>query len=69
MGSYIPCTAEERKAMLAELGLKEPSDLFSHIPAEVRTETLDIPQGMSEEKAALLRKCAQEALTEYKQVK
>jgi glycine dehydrogenase subunit 1 len=48
MGSYIPCTAEERKAMLAELGLKEPSDLFSHIPAEVRTETLDIPQGMSE---------------------
>ncbi len=48
MGSYIPCTSDERKSMLAELGLREPSDLFGHIPANVRTETLDIPQGMSE---------------------
>ncbi|MBQ9337762.1 MAG: DUF4886 domain-containing protein [Lentisphaeria bacterium] len=42
---------------------------FAFLYGEPVEKIAYIPQGMSEEKAALLRKCAQEALTEYKQVK
>ncbi|MBP3730056.1 MAG: aminomethyl-transferring glycine dehydrogenase subunit GcvPA [Mailhella sp.] len=48
MGSYIPSTPAERSAMLAELGLKTPDDLFAHLPAAVRTHELNIPNGLSE---------------------
>ena len=36
MGSYIPATGEERKAMLASLGLTSEEELFRVVPEKVR---------------------------------
>ena len=48
MGSYIPATAEERKAMLAYLGLTSTEDLFASVPEDVRVRSLNLPEGLSE---------------------
>lgn len=48
MGSYIPATAEERRAMLASLGLSSVDELFACIPPEVRLHGLNLPEGLSE---------------------
>ena len=48
MGSYIPATAEERKAMLAYVGLDSTEDLFASVPEKVRIHSLNLPDGLSE---------------------
>ena len=48
MGSYVPSTREERQAMLAELGMKSPEDLYAVVPDEVKVDHLDLPSGLSE---------------------
>lgn len=48
MGSYIPNAAQERQAMLESLGLTSAAQLFDHLPAETRLQSLNIPEGMSE---------------------
>ncbi len=52
MGSYVPGTPEEQKAMLAELGLDSLDGLFAHIPAELKTGELSLPSGLTEMEAA-----------------
>ena len=49
MTSYVPNTESERLEMLAAIGKKDISDLFSAIPQEVMMkEPLKIPEGESE---------------------
>ncbi len=46
---YIPHTDEDRKAMLASIGVESVEDLFADIPQEVRFGgKMDIPKAMSE---------------------
>ena len=46
---YLPKSPEERREMLATLGLESSEDLFAHLPEEVRLDRpLDIPPGKSE---------------------
>ena len=52
MGSYIPATADERRAMLATLGLSSTDELFAAVPDSVRVRSLDLPEGMSEMEVA-----------------
>jgi len=46
--TYIANTDEDRRAMLAELGLDSVEDLFADVPAELRAESLDLAPGRSE---------------------
>ena len=48
MGSYIPNSAAEERAMLDSLGLSSATQLFDHLPEAVRLNGLDIPEGRSE---------------------
>ena len=49
MGTYVPDTMEEQRALLKETGLSNMEDLFSMIPDNVRLkEKLNLPEGMSE---------------------
>ena len=49
MGNYLPSTAQERRDMLASLGMTEFRQLFADVPESVLlTEPLNIPQGLSE---------------------
>ena len=50
---YIPLTDDDRKAMLATVGVASIDDLFAEIPAEHRNPTLDLPPMLSE--AGLMR--------------
>ncbi|OGO51329.1 MAG: glycine dehydrogenase (aminomethyl-transferring) [Chloroflexi bacterium RBG_16_68_14] len=50
---YIPLTDEDRRAMLATVGVASVDDLFAEIPAEHRDPALDLPPALSE--AELLR--------------
>lgn len=63
---YIPNSPEERAEMLAEIGLKQPEDLFRSIPAELRlgrqlkivgplaeTEVLDAMNAMASKNTAV----------------
>ena len=52
MGSYIPATGEERKAMLASLGLTSEEELFRVVPEKVRVHELNLPHGLSEMETA-----------------
>jgi glycine dehydrogenase subunit 1 len=53
--SYLPHTAEDRRAMLDALGLDSVDRLFADVPASVRLDRpLALPAGLSE--AALLRR-------------
>ena len=44
--TYIPHTKTERDAMLKAIGAKSLDDLFSHLPAEVKTGALNLPKGL-----------------------
>ncbi|MEW6568116.1 MAG: aminomethyl-transferring glycine dehydrogenase subunit GcvPA [Chloroflexota bacterium] len=46
--SYIPHTDEDRRAMLAAIGVERVEDLYPAIPADVRFPDLDLPEGVSE---------------------
>jgi glycine dehydrogenase subunit 1 len=46
--AYIPHTEEERRAMLAKVGVKDIADLYSAIPEGLRFPELDLPQTVSE---------------------
>ena len=49
MGSYIPSTPEQRRAMLEAIGLKHFKELYRDVPGEMYLdEPLNIPEGMSE---------------------
>lgn len=49
MGTYIPGTPEEQKAMLSELGFESFDELFSEVPEDMKIKGgLDLPDGMSE---------------------
>ena len=48
MGKYVPNTDVERRAMLDAIGLTDIKELYSMVPAEVRLDGLDLPDGMSE---------------------
>lgn len=57
--SYCPNTSEDIKEMLAAIGAESIDDLFSSIPAELRTRSFYLPSGMSEfEMAAKLKEIA-----------
>ncbi len=45
---YTPNTPEERRAMLAAIGVARMEDLFADVPAKYRFPTLNLPAGMSE---------------------
>ncbi|MCX7787651.1 MAG: aminomethyl-transferring glycine dehydrogenase subunit GcvPA [Spirochaetes bacterium] len=45
---YIPHTDEDRKVMLATLGLQRVEDLFQDIPERHRKPAIDLPPGRSE---------------------
>ena len=48
--NFIPNSAEQRQDMLARLGVKHVSELFSDIPANLQlNRPLDIPQGLVEQ--------------------
>ena len=48
--SYIPSTGEQRKEMLAAIGVESVEALFADIPADVRLDRpLDFPKGMGEQ--------------------
>jgi len=46
--AYIPHTDEERRAMLAAIGVGRMEDLYEAVPAEVRFPDLDLPEAISE---------------------
>ncbi len=46
--AYIPHTDEERRAMLATIGVGSLNDLYQAVPAEVRFPDLDLPDPISE---------------------
>jgi len=49
MNPYIPQTEKEQKAMLKEIGVESPEDLFKHLPEESKLkEPLGLPEGVSE---------------------
>jgi len=45
---YVPLTDEDRRAMLAAVGVASIDDLFAEIPAAQRNPALDLPPAMSE---------------------
>ncbi len=49
MGSYVPNTNEDRRAMLESIGVSSVEELYTVIPDEILLdEELDIPKGLSE---------------------
>ncbi len=49
---YLPLTDEDRRQMLAVIGVKSVDDLFSDIPSEVRLQReLDLPPALAESEA------------------
>ncbi len=46
--AFVPLTAEERQAMLQEVGVTSVADLFVDIPADVRFPHLDVPAPLTE---------------------
>ena len=46
--SYCPNTPEEIRAMLDAIGVGTVEELFAPIPAELRAQSFDLPDGMSE---------------------
>ena len=56
MGSYVPSNSEERRQMMAALGVASLDELYAAVPAGMRLDTLDLPDGLSElEVSRLLR--------------
>lgn len=54
---YVPLTDEDRRAMLATVGVATVDELFADIPAEHREQGLDLPAALSEPE--LLRELAE----------
>lgn len=48
MGSYIPSTADERRQMLATVGVDSFDALFECVPRDMKLKKLNIPEGKSE---------------------
>jgi len=46
--AFVPLTADERQAMLEEVGVTSVADLFVDIPADVRFPHLDVPPPLTE---------------------
>ncbi len=46
--TYIPHTDEDRRAMLAAIGVERLEDLFQDVPEEVRFPDLNLPEGVTE---------------------
>jgi glycine dehydrogenase subunit 1 len=46
--AFVPLTADERQAMLDEVGVGSVADLFVDIPADVRFPHLDVPPPLTE---------------------
>lgn len=46
--SYIPHVEEERKEMLAAIGISSMDELFSSIPGDLQIDELNIPEGLPE---------------------
>jgi glycine dehydrogenase subunit 1 len=49
--AYIPHTDEDRRAMLAAIGVSSLDDLYQAVPADVRFPTLELPEAVSEMEA------------------
>ncbi len=64
---YLPKSAAEREAMLAEIGAASINDLFASIPAEYRLDRdLEIPRQMGESEIVdYFRKASQQNATGY----
>ncbi len=45
---YIPHTSDDTAAMLKRIGVTSLDDLFADIPADMRPQSFDLPDGMSE---------------------
>src|SRR3990172_164150 len=54
---YIPLTDDDRRAMLATVGVESTDELFADIPAEHRDPPPDLPPPLSE--AELLRELSE----------
>jgi glycine dehydrogenase subunit 1 len=48
MGSYIPVSDEERRAMMDAIGISSVDALFSAIPSGMKVDKLKMPEGKSE---------------------
>lgn len=48
MGSYIPSTDEQRRQMLAAVGVSSIDELYRNIPEAMRLQKLELPDGLSE---------------------
>lgn len=48
MGSYVPSSAEEKKSMLAAVGVQTLDDLYASVPESVYLKEPVIPEGQSE---------------------
>ena len=47
--SYVPSTGEQRREMLAALGMRDVRELYRDVPSDMLLDKpLDIPEGMSE---------------------
>ena len=46
--AFVPLTADERQAMLEQIGVGSVADLFEDIPAAVRFPHLDVPPPLTE---------------------
>jgi glycine dehydrogenase subunit 1 len=54
MSRYTHITDEDRRAMLAEIGVERVEDLFADIPESIRLKRpLDLPEGLSEQEVYL----------------
>ena len=48
MGSYVPTTKEERRQMLDLIGLASMDDLYAAVPASMKIDRVNLPNGKSE---------------------
>lgn len=48
MGTYVPNTEAQKKAMLSAVGVSAVEDLFSAVPRDMLVDSLDLPEGLSE---------------------
>ncbi|MBA2637457.1 MAG: glycine dehydrogenase, partial [Solirubrobacterales bacterium] len=54
MSRYTHLTDDERREMLAEIGVERLEDLFADIPDAIRLDRpLDLPEGLSEQEVYL----------------
>ncbi|HEY9722538.1 MAG TPA: hypothetical protein V6D47_11005, partial [Oscillatoriaceae cyanobacterium] len=48
MNQYLPLSADDRREMLAAVGFDSFEALVAHLPASLRVQRLDLPDGLSE---------------------